>query len=98
MKRIEAAIHKEIRTKLFLTGTAFSEKYKISRATVSGWGHGKKISPKHCQLLNDLGISHGAIEKPYETLPSNQPVKNILISDDAVDDLIKTCPDKSVSI
>ena len=60
----ESRIHKEIRTKLFLTGTEFAKKYKVSRTTVSGWGNGKKISPNHCKLLNDLGISLEAIQRP----------------------------------
>lgn len=60
----ESRIHKEIRTKLFLTGTEFAKKHKVSRATVSGWGNGKKISPNHCKLLNGLGISQDAIENP----------------------------------
>lgn len=64
MKGKEAVIHKEIRTKLFLTGTAFARKYNISTVTVSGWGNGKKISARHCKLLYGLGISREAIENP----------------------------------
>jgi len=67
MERTESAIHREIRTKLFLTCTAFAKKYNISRSTVSGWGNGKKISPKHCKLLNGLGISYKTIVSPDAT-------------------------------
>ena len=61
---MESLIHKEIRTKLFLTCTAFAKKHNVSRSTVSGWGNGKRISPNHCKLLNGLGISEEAIESP----------------------------------
>lgn len=72
-KMSEGKIHKEIRTKLFMTCTKFAKTYNISRATVSGWGNGKKISAKHCKFLSDLGISQDAIENPYD----KQPEKSI---------------------
>jgi DNA-binding transcriptional regulator YiaG len=64
----ESRIHQEIRTKLFMTCTEFAEKNNVSRATVSGWGNGKKISPKHCKLLHALGISQETIERPNEKI------------------------------
>ena len=51
-----------------MTSTKFAKTYKISRATVSGWGNGKNISPDHCKLLSDLGISREAIENPCEII------------------------------
>jgi hypothetical protein len=62
----QSRIHREIRTRLFLTCTEFAEMNNISRTTVSGWGNGKKISPRHCKMLHDLGISQDAIEMPGE--------------------------------
>jgi len=64
----ESRIHKEIRTKLFQTCMKFAKENNISRSTVSGWGNGKKISPGHCKLLHDLGISQEAIERPGEKI------------------------------
>lgn len=65
----ETKIKFEIRTKLGLSQSDFCEKYKISRATVSGWANNKRpISPRHVVLLKDLGISQDAIEKPGEKL------------------------------
>ena len=63
----ESRIKFEIRTKLGLSLSEFSEKYKISRTTVSGWANDvRPISPKHVVLLKKLWISQSAIEKPYE--------------------------------
>jgi hypothetical protein len=62
----ESRIHREIRTRLFQSSTEFANKHNISRTTVSGWGNGKRISPGHCKLLHDLGISQDAIERPGE--------------------------------
>ena len=62
----QSKIHKEIATRLFMTSTKFAKTYDISRATISGWGNGKNISPDHCKLLRDLGISQEAIENPSE--------------------------------
>ena len=62
--KMQSKIHKEIATRLFMTATTFSKTYNISRATVSGWGNGKNISPDHCKILSNLGISREAIENP----------------------------------
>ncbi len=65
----EKRIKFEIRTKLGMSQTDFCEKYEISQATVSGWANNvRPISPKHVQLLKELGVSQVAIERPFDSI------------------------------